>query len=297
MLMKQSGCSMEKQSKLLAAQRNEKTEYYIYRKFSEITKDSHNKQILLRLAEEEIKHHDDWQKLTGKQVQPYRSKIWFYYLLSRVFGISFGLKLMERREENVKITGRKLTGQSDTQEAIVEGANEDKYELDLLRRIQEERLNYIGAIILGLNDALVELTGALAGFTFAMQSSRLIAMAGFITGIAAALSMGGTGYLAIKSEGSKRSPTKFALYTGSSYILTVIVLILPYLLLTNVYVSLGVTLLIAITIILIFNVYISVAQEVSFREKFFEMVVLSLGIAAISFGIGFLMRKFLGVEL
>jgi VIT1/CCC1 family predicted Fe2+/Mn2+ transporter len=55
--------------------------------------------------------------------------------------------------------------------------------------IEEERLEYVGAMILGLNDALVELSGSLAGFTLALQDSKLVAMVGMITGIAAALSM------------------------------------------------------------------------------------------------------------
>ena len=44
--------------------------------------------------------------------------------------------------------------------------------------LDEERLHYIGAMVLGLNDALVELTGSLAGFTFAMQNTKIIALSG-----------------------------------------------------------------------------------------------------------------------
>jgi VIT1/CCC1 family predicted Fe2+/Mn2+ transporter len=46
----------------------------------------------------------------------------------------------------------------------------------------------------------VELTGALSGLTLAFRNTRLIAMAGLITGIAASLSMAGSEYLATKSE-------------------------------------------------------------------------------------------------
>jgi VIT1/CCC1 family predicted Fe2+/Mn2+ transporter len=53
----------------------------------------------------------------------------------------------------------------------------------------------------------------------------------------------------------------------------------------------------AIIVILIFNFYISVAKDVSFGKRFSEMALLSLGIAAISFAIGFVVRQFLGVEL
>ena len=38
----------------------------------------------------------------------------------------------------------------------------------LLQLLDEEKLRYTGSIVLGLNDVLVELTGALAGLTLAL---------------------------------------------------------------------------------------------------------------------------------
>jgi VIT1/CCC1 family predicted Fe2+/Mn2+ transporter len=122
-------------------------------------------------------------------------------------------------------------------------------------------------------------------------------MVGLITGIAASLSMGCTEYLAIKSEESKKTPLKSALYTGSAYVITVIFLILPYLLISNVYVALGVMILNALIVIVLFNFYISVAKELSFTKRFLEMALLSLGVAAVSFGIGYLVRELLGIDI
>jgi VIT1/CCC1 family predicted Fe2+/Mn2+ transporter len=143
----------------------------------------------------------------------------------------------------------------------------------------------------------VELTGALAGFTLALQDSRLIAMAGMITGIAASLSMGASEYLASKSEESVKKPLKSALYTGIAYIITVLFLVFPYLLFTNIYISLGIMIFDAIIVIIVFNFYISVAKDLSFWKRFSEMAILSLGVAAVSFAIGLLVRHFLGVEV
>ena len=75
-------------------------------------------------------------------------------------------------------------------------------------RLAYEPYRYTGSIVLGLNDALVELTGALAGLTLALQDTKLIALTGSITGIAAALSMGASEYLSTKSEDVDRSPVK-----------------------------------------------------------------------------------------
>jgi VIT1/CCC1 family predicted Fe2+/Mn2+ transporter len=143
----------------------------------------------------------------------------------------------------------------------------------------------------------VELTGAMAGLTLALQDTRLIALTGSITGIAAALSMGASEYLSTKTEATLKNPVKASIYTGGAYIVTVLILILPYLLLENFYVCLGCTLVAAISIIAFFNYYISVAQDVPFKSRFLEMTGLSLGVAVLSFFVGFIIRAFLGVDV
>lgn len=89
---------------------------------------------------------------------------------------------------------------------------------------------------------------------------------------------------------------KSALYTGFTCIGTVLLLVLPYLLFQGVYAALGVTLLNAVIVILVFNLYIAVAKGVPFWARFSETAILSMGIASASFGIGFLARKLLGTE-
>ena len=151
--------------------------------------------------------------------------------------------------------------------------------------------------MLGLNDALVELTGALAGLTFAMQDSKIIALAGLITGLAASFSMAASEYLSTSSEKSEKNPVKAAIYTGIAYIVTVALLILPYLLLDNEYICLAISLATSVIIIALFNFYISVAKSEPFGKRFFGMAGLSLGVAAFSFLIGFLIRQWLGVDI
>jgi len=83
-------------------------------------------------------------------------------LISKLFGITFGIKLMERGEEKAQITYEKISKTIPDAKDIVE--DEDEHERQLLDLIDGERLRYAGSMVLGLNDALVELTGALAGF-------------------------------------------------------------------------------------------------------------------------------------
>jgi len=73
-------------------------------------------------------------------------------------------------------------------------------------------------MVLGLNDALVELTGTLAGLTFALKNTRLIALSGLITGIAATLSMAASEYLSARTEQESSRALKSSLYTGGAYV-------------------------------------------------------------------------------
>ena len=281
--------------RIIKAQRREISEYLIYKKLAEATKDARNSKILTHIARDELRHYNFWKRFTGKDQPPDWILVWRYYLISKIFGLTFGIKLMERGE------GKAQENYGDLSHTIPEALEilreEDEHEDELIRMIDEERLKYVGSIILGLNDALVELSGALAGFTLALQDSRLVAVVGLITGIAAALSMGSTGYLASKSEDDGKTPLKSALYTGISYIATVFLLVFPYLVFSNVFLALGIMILNALVIIMAFNFYISVAKGLPFWRKFAEMALLSLGVAAISFGIGYLVRVLLGLEI
>jgi VIT1/CCC1 family predicted Fe2+/Mn2+ transporter len=287
--------SEEIRQKLLAYQKNEITEYHIYKKLARTVGSPENRRILAKIADDELHHYGVWQIHTQQDVAPDRLGIWKYYLISRVFGFTFGVKLMERGEEDAQDSYEQLREVIPEAETIM--LEESQHETALLELLDEERLRYTGSMVLGLNDALVELTGALAGLTLALQDTRLVALTGSITGIAAALSMGTSEYLSTKTEETAKNPVRASIYTGGAYLITVLILILPYLVLTNYYVCLGCTLAGAVMIIALFNYYISVTKDEPFRGRFLEMAGLSLGVAAFSFLIGFLLRTFLGVDV
>jgi len=94
--------------KVLITQKAEITEHYIYKKLALATKDSHNREILLHISKDELRHYDFWKRLTGKDIKPNRLKIWFYYMVSRVFGLTFGIKLMEKGEGQAHINYREI---------------------------------------------------------------------------------------------------------------------------------------------------------------------------------------------
>jgi VIT1/CCC1 family predicted Fe2+/Mn2+ transporter len=278
--------------KFLAYQKNEITQYYVYAKLAKLVKNQNDKRIILTLSEHELKHSMFWKRHTGVDVTPDKLKVWWYLSITRILGITFGIKLMENEKESAQSIYRQFSKNVPDLMEIVH--DEDEHEKALTGMLDEGRLKYAGSIVLGLNDALIELIGALAGFTLALQDSKLIVVVGLITGIAASLSMAASEYLSTKTESAGRSPVKAAFYTGFAYVLTVLVLILPFLVFSNVFFSLGTAILSALIIIMAFTFYISVVRETPFRKRFLEMAAISLGVAALSFLIGFFVRVFVG---
>jgi len=280
---------------VLSFQQTEITEHHIYKRLAKRVNSPENAKIIEQIAEDELRHYNGWKKYTNQDIQPRWFFVWFYYIVSVAFGFTFGIKLMERGEENAQKNYAAVSN------AIPEAANfqheEDVHEERLINMLDEERLRYAGSIVLGLNDALVELTGALAGLTLALQDVKLIALSGLITGIAASMSMAASEYLSTRSEETSKHPVRAAIYTGIAYIITVALLVLPYLLFESYILDLIITLTTAVVIIAVFNYYISVAKGESFRTRFLEIAGLSLGVATFSFIIGYFIRIWLGIEV
>ncbi len=280
---------------IYTAQKNEITEYHIYSNIAKLVKDKKNSKVLLDIGNEELRHAKFWQTVTKKDIKPNRWKILKFTLIAKLLGFTFAIKLMEKGEEQAQVNYMEIAEYIPEAEQIAE--EEEKHENELIGLLDEERLNYVGSIVLGLNDALVELTGSLAGLSFALQKTNLIAAVGIITGIAASLSMGASEYLSTKAEERTETALKASLYTGAAYIVTVLLLVLPYFIFNNYILALTATLCIGVLIIFSFNYYISIAKDLSFRKRFLEMTFLSLGVAALSFVIGIIIRVTLGVDI
>ena len=277
-------------------QQNELTESVIYEKIARFAKGEENKQTLTRLAREEKAHYEIWKHYTGEEMKPQSGKVFWFTLMARVFGFTFAVKLMERGEENAQEEYQLLAAEVAESAAIRQ--QEEEHEKALLEMLDEERLQYVGSMVLGLNDALVELTGSLAGFVFALQNNRLIALSGLIVGISATFSMASSEFLAARSEG-RSDALKSCSYTGIAYLLTVIALIAPYLLLPAGSYIPALICMLAVVILIIggFTYYTSVAQDQPFKSRFLEMAVISISVAVVSFIVGILAKQFLGVDL
>ena len=277
-------------------QQNEINEHYIYAGIAKFAKGEENKKTLQRLANEEKAHYEIWKTYTKEEKKPQKGKIFWYKLMARVLGFTFAVKKMEKGEEIAQKEYEMLLEEVPESKHIRE--QEEEHESALLNILDEERLQYVGSMVLGMNDALIELTGSIAGFTFALQNTKLVALSGLIIGISATLSMASSEFLSARSEG-RNDAFKSCAYTGTAYLVTVALLIAPYLLFgTSQYIYALICMLgIVLLIIAAFSYYISVAKDEKFKNRFLEMALISVGVAIISFGVGILAKKFLGIEV
>lgn len=285
-----------KKDLLLIHQREELNSSILYERIAQGAKSAKERETLLSIAKDERDHEAAFQKYTNITLKPNFLFIRLYLLIRHLLGYTFLIKLLERGENAGIRSYRGEVGRIPELKQILE--EEERHEKALIDLLDEERLHYMGDIILGMNDALVELTGSLAGYTLAMQNSKIIAMAGLITGVSATLSMAGSGYLSAREEESKNA-VKSTVIIGLSYFITVVLLILPYLLLpAGAYVwALLATILIALIIIAGFNYYLSVAKERPFGKGFWSMAGISIGVAVISFLVGYAVKHVLGISL
>ena len=159
---------------------NEINDYAVYSLLAAHEKNPHNRKILQKIAGQEHKHYRFCQKITGEERRAKLGMVFFYTLLVQVFGTSFALKFMESRELNAEQFY--LDAQADYPEAAEIYEEEVHHETALIAMLEDPKLTNAGGIVLGMNDALVELTGTLSGMTRDVAGARLEALGAKVSG-------------------------------------------------------------------------------------------------------------------
>jgi len=293
--MSEKQISKELMKLVRKAQIDEEQGAILYKFMAKREKNEENKKLLEQMSKDEAKHAAVWENYTKKDLKPSKLSIIWFKILSIVMGFTFVVKTMQKKESLAQAGYEKMKEELPEAAKILE--DERRHEEELYNMLDEERLHYIGAMVLGLNDALVELTGAIAGVTFALANTRLVALTGIITGVSATFSMAASNYLAERADNNPKA-LKSSIYTGMAYLVTVALLVLPYLLFPiDMYVpAFAVMLATVIFIIMFFNYYISVAKEEKFLKNFLTMAIISLSVAVISYIIGVVAKNLLGIE-
>lgn len=277
---------------ILKFQEKEITEHFVYKRLSEKSK-GRNAIILKKISEDEFKHYNEWKKYTQREVQPKRFNILKYVFFSYIFGLTFVMKLSEGNEKKAQEAYNKISEKIPNTSELIN--DEIEHEYMFIEMIDDQRLNYISSMIQGLNDALIGLAGQMAGFTFALQNTQLIGFAGLIAGFAQFLSNSASEieiYLSQKTKENKASLIS-SLYMGGTYIITVIVLIIPYFIFSNYYIALALNISITLIIIGFFTFFVSVVKNIAIRKMFLAMLTVSFCVSAISFILGWIIKAFL----
>ena len=155
---------------------------------------------------------------------------------------------------------------------------------------------YTGALVLGMHDALVELSGIIAGLTFAIEDRRIIIMTGAIAAVAASLSMAAANYQAQRADNNPCAGMA-AFYTGVMYVATSAMLIFPFTIIPNRFWALTIMALFAVLIIFGFNCAMGYATRQPFMKRFIEMLTICMGVSIASFAIGLAAKYFMGVNI
>lgn len=271
----------------------------IYKRIASTINDPHNRDMLLGIAGEELEHYNFWKKYTACDVSPDRYKILVSSLLLRVLGYTFTLKFLASRHTR-RISEDVIEAIPDSETILHKDRMHKDQIIALTDLLDEKRFHYVGSVVLGLNDAIVEFVGMLAGLTFGLQNSKLIVITGLIAGISASLSMAASEYFSRKSEegpDKRLKPPKAAFYTGISYLMTAALLLLPFIIINKPYIAMPFTMGMAMIVIFGFTFYLSVAKSLNFKRRFAEMALISLGVAILSFIIGLGARLVLHVTV
>lgn len=274
--------------------KNEITEYRVYRLLASKEPDPERRGVLEKIADEERKHYQILSRVLGKDAQPVKWKMMFYTALSLLLGYSFALKHMENGEKRAYTLYQQYADSYPELKELIE--DEKLHEQSLIELINEEKLEYVSSMILGLNDGVVELTGTVAGLSFALQDAKLVGITALVMGIAACLSMASSEYLSTKAE-KEKNPLTAAFYTAVSYLLAVAVIIFPFFVFSSSYTALLVSIAMVMLAVAFFNYYVSVVQNSRFLSRWFEMTSVIVVVGLISFGVGILVRRIAGIDV
>lgn len=261
------------------------------------------KRILTTLASHEDEHLAFW--LTRSEKKSFtisRFELLKHRLIRKFLGLTFATKYLESFQEDSSAAYSEILAEtkdevlSEKMRALIKAEQED--EQTLIGNIKEDRVAFISNIVLGLNDGLIELTGALVGFSFALQKPALVALTGAITGISAALSMASSAYLQARHDPERmHEAKKSGIYTGIAYIIVVILLVAPFIILADTRLALITMFVIVFAIILCVSFYTAVLFDRRFRSQAGEMLMFSVGVALVAFLIGSLFRGLTGIDL
>jgi vacuolar iron transporter family protein len=283
------------------AKESAKTEYNEYIVYNRLAKRGRSgKDVYPKLSKMEYSHYEFWSKYCpGYTPKVNRLNLFFMLFIRTIFGATFAFKYLERNETSaVKRyeSIRRLIPEPDRDrfEQIV--LDEKEHESALGTEIQGSYVKYISFVILGLADAIVEISGIHAGSLGIYRTTELTGLAGIVAGAAASLAMASAAYAQAK-QGFQGSASISAVATGVSYFVNAVILATPYFV-TKVQLNAIVISVILATLIIAFTSYYnSVVTSSNFKRDFSELAGVMLGATVALYAFGTLIRSVFGITV
>ncbi len=256
--------------------------------------------VLKRLSDTERRHYEFWKKYApGREPRLNGAKVGWTLLLRRLFGLTFASRYLDRHEGSVVKEYKGLAPlipEGDRKEFDEMVADEEAHEKEFAGRIQSSAVTYISFIVLGLADALVEITGIHAGSLGIYDRTEYAGLAGVIAGAAASLAMASAAFAQAK-QGFEGSARLSAAYTGVSYFVTAIILATPYFLTRDMYVALGSSLTLAVIILATVTYYSTVISGKPFFGDFAAILGIMLAVTVVLYAFGYFAGVATGIRV
>lgn len=273
-----------------------------------------HKRFLNKLTAEEKKHEELLREiLKDEGVKPRRShflwlKLAFYRFISAIFGVPFGIAVIEREEDQTikeyiaALSQIKEKRSTDKLKTIIKDEEAGEQELQDNLNDYSEHFDYIKSIVFGLNDGLVEILAVVAGLAVVATSPFVVVVGGIIVGISGTLSMAGGAYLSSKSynlvEEEKKgasttnSPFKDAAYTGIFYFLGSLSSVVPFAAGLSGFAGILTAIIIVSIVLVLASAVIGIVSKTSIKRRSLEMLTISLGAAFVTIILGIILRSY-----
>jgi vacuolar iron transporter family protein len=265
-----------------------------------VSPDSPFRKVLEDLSATEQRHFEFWRKyVPGEEPKLARLKLYWILFLRRFFGLTFATRYLDRHESNVVQEYQalaRLIPEADRPAYEEMVADEKEHEKAFAMKVESAAVRYISFVVLGLADALVEISGIHAGWLGLFEKTEIAGLAGVVAGGAASLAMASAAFAQAK-QGFSGSARLSAVYTGVSYFVTAIILATPYFLTSSMILALSVSLTLAVVILAITTWYSIVIQQKPFLRDFLEILAILFGTTILVFLLGaFVSSEFPGIK-
>jgi len=274
--------------------------YEIYKKLSNI--DKINRKVLEEFAKQEYEHYKFWKNFLKRDVKFKLNILYFLFLslIKKIFGITLLIKLLEiNKRKTIKKYEEFLKHfKGKDKERLKEIIKQKKHhEGKFLKMLKDENLKYISFSVLGTTDAIIEVTGVHAGFLGLTTNTLIAGLAGLIVGFSASISMGAAAYMQSKySRDELINPWRAGIFTGISYLISVIFLAIPYFLTKDMIMAFSFSISVASILILLFSFISSLLEKRNLIREFTENFLLIMLVSFASFMFGESLSRVFGIE-